>query len=346
MGKSLIVSVCVIALNEQENLPALLDCIRAQDYDHSLIEVVLVDSGSVDETKAQMLAFKENNDFRAVQVMDNLGKIQSSGLNEAIRAASGDIIVRVDAHALIPADFVSANVECIDSGEYVCGGHIQKIIKGDGLKEKILLMAETSMFGSGIAKYRWSNKKEYVKTLAHACYRREVFEKVGVFNEKLLRSEDNEFHYRIRKAGYKICLSDKIFSQYQTRATLKGMLKQKFGNGKWIGITSKISPKIFSLYHYIPFLFVLAAMACFAMFLAAFAPTVSNWLGLPFIAGVALYFLIDIFLSIKSCVDYKEARGFLPLLIMFPLLHFAYGIGTFIGFIMAPFKNLTAEVQL
>lgn len=337
-----LVSLCVIALNEENNLGRLFENILQQDYEHSNIEVVLVDSGSTDDTKNMMQAFAEKNSrFACVKVLDNLGRIQASGWNTAISNSSGELIIRVDAHAIIPPNFVSENVKCISDGESVCGGRRINVIDGDSFGKKVLLMAENSMFGSGVATYRSSDKKQYVKTIAHACYKKEVFDAVGLFNEKLLRSEDNELHYRIRKGGYKICMSDKIHSQYQTRATFKGMLKQKWGNGKWIGITSmRLTPKIFSLYHFIPLLFVLAALTCAVLFGISFIPVIPWWLCLPFAVGVGLYLLIDVMLTLNSCKDYKEWRGIFVLPFLFPLLHFAYGLGTLQGVLVSPFKKV------
>lgn len=342
------VSLCVIALNEQENIGELFSNIEKQTYDHALTEIVLVDSGSTDDTKRMMFDFKESHhDFANVQVLDNPGKIQASGWNVAIRNANGELIIRVDAHALIPQYFVEENVRCIESGEDVCGGRRVNVIKGETTMRKILLMAENSMFGSGVATYRNSDKKQYVKTVAHACYKREVFEKVGLFNETLLRSEDNEMHYRIRQNGYKICMSDRIYSEYQTRASLKGMLKQKWGNGKWIGITAvRKTPAIFSLYHFVPCVFALAAFACLVMFAVSFLPSVPWWLCLPFVCGVGLYFCLDLLLTVKSCKEYKEWTGLMVLPFLFPLLHFAYGFGTAWGIMRAPFVKIKKEETL
>ena len=334
-----LVSLCVIALNEEKNIGRLFDNILAQDYDHSKIEIVLVDSGSEDNTKNMMQKFaNETLGFYDIKVLDNKDRIQPTGWNVAINNSIGDLIIRVDAHAIIPNNFVRENVNCIKSGESVCGGRRINIIDGKSFGKKVLLMAENSMFGSGVGTYRSSDKKQYVKTVAHACYKREVFENVGIFNEKLLRSEDNELHYRIRKHGYKICMSDRIFSEYQTRATLKGMLKQKWGNGKWIGITSmRLTPKIFSLYHFIPLLFVLTALACAVIFGISFFTAIPWWLCLPFAIGVGSYLMIDILLTLKSCKDYKEWRAIFILPFIFPLLHFAYGLGTLKGIFISPF---------
>ena len=109
----------------------------------------------------------------------------------------------------------------------------------------------TDKFGSSIATYRRSHHKTYVKSVFHGAYRREVFEKAGLFNENLGRTEDNEMHYRILKAGYKICYNPKIISYQHTRNTWRGMIKQNYGNGYWIGLTVGICPRCFSIYHFV-----------------------------------------------------------------------------------------------
>lgn len=117
------------------------------------------------------------------------------------------------------------------------------------------------MFGSSIADYRNNPGRTYVKSLFHAAYRREVFDKVGFFNEDLVRTEDNEIHYRMREAGYKLCFDPDIISYQYTRSSLKAMLKQKYANGFWIGKTSRVCPKCLSIYHFVPFAFVSAIIA-------------------------------------------------------------------------------------
>ena len=200
----MLVSVCTIARNEEEYLPHLLEDITKQDYPAEQIEVVMVDSSSTDGTRRIMERFAEENpQYHNCVVTENPGNNQASGWNQAIRSSTGDIIIRLDAHGRIPEDFVSKNVECMESGEYVTGGPRPNLPEKDTPWQRLLLSAESSMFGSGIAGFRRENEKKYVKSMFHAAYRREVFEKVGLFNENLGRTEDNEMHYRIRQAGYR-----------------------------------------------------------------------------------------------------------------------------------------------
>ena len=177
--------------------------------------------------------------------------------------ARGDVIIRVDAHARIPKDFVSRNIMNLEDGENVVGGGRPNITSDISSWKLTLLAAEDSLFGSSVASYRRpSAQKEYLDSLFHAAYRREVIAKVGGFNENLGRTEDNEFHYRIRKAGYKMCCCPDIVSNQHARNNLKYMVHQKYSNGRWIGLTLSECPGCLSYFHFAPFLFVMALLFC------------------------------------------------------------------------------------
>lgn len=333
------VTVGIIALNEEQNIGELMDDMLNQTYAKDDIEIVFVDSGSSDNTKQMMQDFAQEHmsEFWNIKVLDNPKGNQPSGWNVVIDNADGEIIIRLDAHTIVPKDFVEENVKCIQSGEDVCGGRRKNIIR-DTSRSKILLdLAENSMFGSGVASYRRETKKEYVKSVAHACYKKEVFDKVGHFDERLPRAEDNDMHYRIRQSGYKICMSGEIYSEYLTRPSLKGMLKQKYGNGKWIGVASVLkTPKMFSLYHFIPMIFVLGLILSTVLLIPAIIMWNSLWwLALPFFVGVGAYVLLDLLLSVKASIDGKQLLGLLVLPWLFPMLHIAYGWGTIVGLVTA-----------
>lgn len=321
------VSIGIISYNEEKYIGLLLEQILNQDYDLSKIELLFADGLSTDNTLKIIENFKNENiqKFKDIKILTNLKRVQPSGWKIIVDNFSGEMLIRLDAHSRISIDFVKNNVKCIQSGEFVCGGPRENILDDDA--NEILLIAEKSMFGSGIAKYRNGiEKKEYVKTVAHACYRKEVFEKAGNFNELLIRSEDNEMHYRIRKNNYKICMDPSITSQYITRPSLGKMLKQKYANGEWIGITSlSKTHKIFSVYHYIPMLFVLSLF--FTILLGVIGSSFkNNYFWIPFIILLSLYFFIMFLLSIFICKRKIKYIFILPILLF--LLHFFYGLGT------------------
>lgn len=326
----MIISVGVVAYNEQNTLPKLFECIKAQTYPHDKMEIVLVDSMSKDNTKSLMEKFKkENKDFYNIQVLDNPQKKLAGGWNVILKNYHGDAVVRIDAHAEIPEDFVKKNVKVLESGEYVSGGLRPNIIDESTPWKETLLLAEQSMFGSSIAPYRRSEKKTYVKSVFHGAYKREVFDKVGFFNEQLGRTEDNEINYRIRESGYKICYSPDIVSYQHTRNSLKAMLKQKYGNGYWVALTLKACPKCLSVYHFVPFCFVLGIIG--TSILAAF--------GFPFLAYLmwGMYWLAAVAMSVLSVKGVKKTWCQLALPFLFFLLHVSYGIGSLVGMVKLPF---------
>ncbi|WP_316607252.1 glycosyltransferase family 2 protein [uncultured Ruminococcus sp.] len=326
------VSLCTIARNEERALNGLLRDFRDQNYPHNKIEIIMVDSNSTDRTHELMDEFKEtDNGFYAVKVYTCYGSNQAAAWNVAIEHATGDIIIRVDAHAQIPRQFVSRNVFNIKEGENVVGGGRPNICANPNPWTKTLQAAEESLFGSSVADYRRpAAQKEYHDSLFHAAYRREVFAKVGGFNEDLGRTEDNEMHYRIRQAGYKICCCPEIISFQHTRSTLKHMISQKYGNGYWIGLTVGVCPKCLSYFHFIPFVFLLSIIGSLLFWIVTGQPVL-----LAIIA--AMYAMFNMVNTVGAFILKKTLNPmFLILPFLFPILHLSYGVGTLVGLIKLP----------
>ena len=327
----MIVSLCMIAYNESEAIDGVLRDFQLQDYPHELIEIVLVDSMSTDATGAKMERFKNTDyGFRNVAVVQCAKKNQAFSWNAALMTATGDVIIRVDAHARIPRNFVSRNVYNLSQGEDVVGGGRPNITSDVSSWKLTLLAAEDSLFGSSVASYRRpATQKEYLDSLFHAAYRREVIQKVGGFNENLGRTEDNEFHYRIRKAGYKLCCCPDIISYQHSRNNLKYMIRQKYSNGRWIGLTLSECPGCLSYFHFAPFAFVMMIILC----------SIIAALGFPILLYTLLivYGMFDI-VNAVGCFTMKNLQPqFIFLPIIFPILHVSYGIGTIVGLIQIPF---------
>ncbi len=323
------VSLCIIAYNEEKFLPNLLLDISNQTYPHELTEIVLVDGNSTDNTKSIMFDFqKKEHNFRNIQVVDNPKRIQAAGWNVAITNATSDVIVRIDAHTHIPAEFTAKNMALQESGEYVTGGVRPCLIEEPTAWKNTLLEVENSLFGSSIAHSRHSTEKKYVKSMFHAAYRSEVFDKAGLFNEKLLRTEDNEMHYRIRNAGYKLCFDPDIVSYQYARSSLKKMLKQKYGNGYWIGLTAGTCPGCLSTYHFVPLAFVLGILST----------TILALLGWRMFATLmwGAYFLFTFVSIVITVANRKGNRWTFCMPILFLILHISYGIGTLVGVVKMP----------
>ncbi|MBA7521919.1 hypothetical protein ES705_14031 [subsurface metagenome] len=324
-----IVSFIIVARNASQHLPRIFSDILAQDYPVDRLELLLIDGRSTDDTRTIMEDFgKAHKEFN-VKVLDNPGKILSCGWNVGLAEAKGDIILRVDAHSSIPPNFISRNVEAILSGESIVGGAtISKIHKN--IWPGLLSMAEGSKFGSGIADFRNPGPPRYVDTLAYAAYKRSVFEKVGGYHERLVRSQDNEIHYRMKKAAFKFFFDPAIKSFHTPRSTLYGILKQKYNDGFWVGLIMGIQPRCFGVRHFVPSLFVGALVIVFVLGI------VWNWF--PFIFLTVSYGICAIVFTIeallKAPLKIKPLCLFLPFI--FLLMHTSYGVGTFSGFIKMP----------
>ncbi|WP_048783077.1 glycosyltransferase family 2 protein [Streptococcus sp. 263_SSPC] len=318
------VSIIITARNEEKYLPMLFKDILNQTYPLQNIEVVLMDSNSKDNTRTLMEEFKTNNESLSVQIVTNERQIQAAGFNEGVKHATGDVVLKIDAHSRIPADFVQKNVNEIMAGAYVCGGNRPTVVDSDDDFSKTLHIVEESALGSSIANYRKSNTKRKVNSIFHGMYRKEVFEKVGLADERLLRTEDNEFHYRVRKSGYDIIFNPEIESYQYIRPTFIKMIKQKFANGYWIGLTSHICRDCLSLFHFGPGVFVATLLVLMMLTPISFAPLLTVF---------GLYLLAVLGLSILEISKQK----FNPTLLLIPFImmavHFAYGIGTIKGWI-------------
>ncbi len=317
-------SISIVACNEEAFLPNLLRDIKAQTYPHKHIEVLLIDSQSTDHSRRIMEKFKEENtDFYSVQIFENKKKIQAAGWNVAIKNFTGDVLARIDAHTKVEPDYSKYVMENMRAGENVVGGIRPCIMENDSPWANVLLQIENSLFGSSINLSRRSQEKTYVKTMFHAAYRRTVFEQVGFFHEKLLRTEDNEMHYRIRKAGYRLCYDPRIVSYQYARGCFREMIKQNYGNGYWIGATLKICPKCVSLYHLVPLAFVLAIIVTTIMIgQGIWQLSALLW------SAYGLFALINtLFSGVKN--RFYIYTIFMP--ILFLVLHMAYGIGTGVG---------------
>lgn len=318
----MLVSIVISAFNEEKYLPALFQRIEEQTYPHDQMELMLINAMSTDTTKKIMQQYQQVSTLKRVEVIDNPKKNQPSGFNLGVRHAKGDVILKIDAHSTVPSDFVENNVQVIASGETICGGKRPTLIESTDALSTTLHLVEESMFGSSIAAYRKADHSRYVSSIFHGMYKREVFDKCGLMNEQLARTEDNEFHYRLRQHGYRIFYDPKIVSYQYMRPTFSKMMKQKYSNGYWIGLTTHVIPGCLSSYHFVPALFVLALLGTGILY--PFVPLL--WAIL-----VTAYALVNGLVSIYTWLTHPFRITHLLLPFFIFLVHIAYGVGTWVG---------------
>lgn len=215
--------------NEAEMIQHTLAAVLAQDYPAACMEVLVVDGLSTDQTV--VLAQSAAAGDTRVKLLANPGRIQSCGINIGLRAARGDVIVRVDGHTLIARDYLSRCVFHLrETGAECVGGPLR--FSGITPTGKAIASAYRSPFCVP-SRYRVSRRAEYADTVYLGAWPRRVFDQIGGFDEALAINEDYEFSYRIRRAGGRIFLTPDIYSEYYGRQTFGALWRQFFHYGRW-----------------------------------------------------------------------------------------------------------------
>jgi glycosyltransferase involved in cell wall biosynthesis len=329
------VSIIMPCRNEEKSIARCLDSIIANDYPKSHLEVLVIDGKSLDRTKEVVEAYIRKYGF--IKLLDNPKMIQTFATNIGIKAARGDIIIRMDAHAEYISDFISKSISWLEESEAGGVGGIWVTRPGDSTKvAKAIALILSHPFGVGNAYFRIGSKKaKYVDTVPYGCYRKEVFDKVGLFDENLDRTDDIEFNLRLGRSGRKILLVPEIVGYYYARANLRGLIKQNFGNGFWVLYSLRFVKLPFSLRHLAPFLFVSSLLGSL---LISFIYQPFIYL---FVFILALYFCLNLFVSYK--LSLKHGVKYFPLLVVtFLTLHVSYGLGSLCGMvrlIVSKFKS-------
>jgi len=264
------VSTMIVVRNEQKYIKTAILSFLNQEYPKDRMELIIVDGMSTDQTvqvaKDTVAEYISTNGYVEVQYLENPKLNLAAGWNLGIHAAKGEFVVRIDAHAQADPQMIKKCVDILQTHEDVAcaGGRIVAQPLTDG--GRIISYVQSSPFGVGNSKFRYATESGYVDTVAYGVYRKSIFEKAGLFNETFQRNQDNDMHGRIKACGGKFYLDATISSLYHPRETIKGMMKQGFGNGKWVIIGYRKSEKKegISPRHMIPFAFVLANIALIA----------------------------------------------------------------------------------
>lgn len=228
------VSVIIPCRNEEKTIQLVLDAIFTQTYPHDLLQVVIADGFSGDRTREEIESFKASHPDLTVLVVDNPQRIIPAGLNAAIRASKGDMIVRMDAHSIPNPDYIALCVDALERNLAQNVGGVWDIQPGtDSWIARSIAAAAGNPLAVGDAQYRYSDKAAYVDTVPYGSYKRDLFDQIGLFDETLLANEDYELNTRIIQSGGKIWLDPKIRCSYFARPNLRALSRQYYGYGYW-----------------------------------------------------------------------------------------------------------------
>lgn len=314
------VSIIIPCRDEEKFIGRCLDSIIAQDYPKDKIEVLILDGRSTDRTREIVKKYTQKYPF--IKVLDNPRKIAPAALNIGIKKARGGIIIRMDAHNVYEESYVSKCVKYLKEYNVDNVGGIWIMLPANNtIVAKSIALALSYPFGAGNAYYRIGIKKpRYVDTVPFGCYKREVFDKVGLFDEELLRGQDAEFNARLRKNGGKILLVPEIVSYYYARDSLSKLWKMHFQYGYFKPLTAKKIGNVYTVRQLIPGAFV-GSLIISLVLSAIYRPFL--WLFL-FILGS--YIIANLAFSLKISLK-KGFRFFFVLPLVFATIHFSYGLG-------------------
>ena len=320
------VSVIIPCRNEEKTIHLVLDAIHAQTYPRELQQVVIADGFSEDRTREQIESFKTSHPDLVVMVVNNPKRIIPAGLNAAILASSGDLIVRMDAHSIPNPDYVALCVDALERNVAQNVGGVWDIQPGsNSWIARSIAAAAGNPLAVGDARYRFTDKAAYVDTVPYGSYKRELFNQIGLFDETLLANEDYELNTRIIQSGGKIWLDPKIRCVYFARSSLRTLSKQYYGYGYWKFQMLKRYPETLRWRQALPPAFILGLLL---LLLAGifWKPAL-----ILFAIALGLYLLVLLGVGIHMASKKSDILMVIGIPLAIITMHFSWGAGFIAG---------------
>jgi len=327
------ISVIIPCRNEKRHISEFLDSLLTQDLEPNWqVEILVADGLSDDGTREVLRQYSKR--APQVRMIDNPGRIVSTGLNAAIGAATGEVIIRMDAHTVYARDYIRECVGALQaSGADNVGG--PWVAEGRGVVGRAIAAAFRSRFCTGGGKAHDSNYEGEVDTVYLGCWVRSVFDRVGMFDPQLVRNQDDEFNFRLLRSGGRIWQSPRIKSTYTPRASIVGLFRQYMQYGFWKVAVIRKHRALASWRHVVPVLFVssiLLALVSIALAGVLGAPTLAIALSAALATGLGVYVLA----CVAAALPFARSLDWRALLILpgvMAVYHVAYGLGFLTGLI-------------
>jgi len=327
-------SIILPCYNESAYIARCIDSLLNNDFPYDELEILIVDGGSTDGTIEIIGCYVDK--YRFIKLIHNEKKLKPIALNLGIEAAIGDVVMRIDAHAVYDKHYLSTLVnglyaENVDN----IGGVRDTFIPVNGSSMEISLSEAISHpLVVGNAYYRTGvlSKKKLVDTVFCGCYRKEVFEKIGLFNEQLVRTQDREFNIRLTQSGGKIMLDPDVHCTYYPRTKLFEYLSWNWKGAKWLGYARRFTDyKMLSMRNFIPVFFALYVSLLMFFIVYCMLNNSCDTVLLVALTPLLLYSILLFKSALKLCIKYKR----IGLLFVFPfivfLTHTSYGIALLWG---------------
>jgi len=312
------ITIVLPCRNEEPYIAACLDSILATTYPLDRMEVLVVEGMSEDGTRDVLASYVARHSV--IRVIDNRRQITPAALNVGIRAATGEIIVRMDAHVVYPPEYIPRLIDALQSSDADNVGGIIVTLPGDNTPmARAIAVGLSHPFAVGNAYFRIGlSAPRWVDSVPFGCFRREVFDRVGLFDEELVRNEDEEFNLRLAKYGGRILLLPEVVSYYFARRRLRDLGRMYYQYGYFKPLVVRKADGVMTLRQVVPALFV--AILAGSIALAPVLPV----LGIA--VGVAAAYLATMTVCVLGAVRKHGWRCALALCAVFPVVHFGYEI--------------------
>ncbi len=316
------VSVIIPCRNEEKHIKLCIEAILANDIGADNIEVLIVDGMSDDTSRSIILEEAKKN--TNIKLIDNVGKITPLAFNLGIKNAKGEYIVIVGSRQLIEKNYISHCINILNSDKQIAcvGGKVNNVYENP--TSKIIATAMASSFGVGGGNFRNMEEDGFTDTVGTPVYRKSIFDEVGLFDEELVRNQDDELNYRLIKNGYKIFFTGKTGMKYFVRASYKNLYKQYFQYGYWKVYVNRKHKTITTLRQIVPAVFVWCVIA--GLILAI----LNKYVAFCYLAGLLLYLLLAFISAFTKAEEKKDA---FKIIYSYLILHWSYGSGYLKGLV-------------
>ena len=333
-----LVSIIIPCRNEQAYIESCLTSVLSFECPPGLSFEILVMDGQSEDRTVELARAVASRDSR-VCVLDNPGRIQSTAVNLGVRTARGQWIMRLDAHARYPSVYLRLCHEtALRSGADNVGGIFITEPGGRGYSAHLVQALTTHKFGVGDSGFRTGAKEDWADTVPYGFFRREIFDRLGWLDERLVRAQDYEFNRRIIAAGGRILRNPHIQIQYYNQPTLAAFYRKQFVHeAPYNAYLWYLAPYSFAPRHAVTGVF--AAGIISGSILAFFSP----WFAWPFFAVTALYALLAVASAFQQARRYERPLDLFVLPPCFFFFHFIHGLGILKG--MLRLACGTAPVQ-
>jgi cellulose synthase/poly-beta-1,6-N-acetylglucosamine synthase-like glycosyltransferase len=327
-------SIVIPCRNESRHIARVLDSLLANDLDPRTTEVLVIDGMSEDGTRDIVWDYSRRNPW--IRLVDNPLRNKPAALNRGIQEAEGEIIMRLDAHTVYDRDYVPTLLQGLEQFQADNIGGVLQADPGRTFWQRVFGAIVPHPFATGNScRTAFADEQpREAESVVFGCYRREVFEKIGLFNEKLLRTQDRELNARLKAAGGKIILYPAAKCTYVPRSNLWQYLRWTFDGAYWLFCARRFTDtKMLSRRNFVPPLFVLYLLL---LPLAAWLP---SGLGLIAVLPVLLYTLLVVSCSAQLAWGLKNALYFPLFCVVFPGTHLAYGWGALWGLLQSSVRR-------